>query len=333
MAATRHSGLECLRIISIILIVSMHILGNTFHTSNWLNKEFILFINTLGNTGVTLFILISGYFGIRFNTHKFFKMLVVVWFYSIVSYLIETIWLHTPHTWIGLASSLLPILSKKYWFMTCYVVLYCFSPYLNRLVQNLSQKSYKQLLLLWGFFFVFAPTILFFEIQNDTGKGIINVTLAYLIGQYLKVYGLPENMKRHGWDILSGSLAGIFILNSLLTAMSGNIILRFARDNNLLIIIASHGFLPVHPMAFFIPHHQLPSRIRFCLIYASRTSYPLFTTLVCPICRQQPTCSVFYGNTCFYLSDNACYRMEQTAAIRKNRKQISRCNGKKRSKN
>lgn len=71
MAATRHSGLECLRIISIILIVSMHILGNTFHTSNLLNKEFILFVNTLGNTGVTLFILISGYFGIRFNTHKF----------------------------------------------------------------------------------------------------------------------------------------------------------------------------------------------------------------------------------------------------------------------
>ena len=39
MAATRHSGLECLRIISIILIVSMHILGNTFHTSNLLNKD------------------------------------------------------------------------------------------------------------------------------------------------------------------------------------------------------------------------------------------------------------------------------------------------------
>ena len=90
-----------------------------------------------------------------------------------------------------------------------------------------------------GILFVFAPTILFFEIQNDTGKGIINVTLAYLIGQYLKTYGLPENMKRHSWEILSGSLAGIFILNTLLTAMSGNIILRFARDNNLLIIIAS----------------------------------------------------------------------------------------------
>lgn len=165
-------------------------------------------------------------------------MLVVVWFYSIVSYLIETIWLHTPHTWTGLASSLIPILSKKYWFMTCYVVLYCFSPYLNRLVQNLSQKVMNNYCY-YGDSFYICPDNPVFEIQNDTGKGIINVTLAYLIGQYLKVYGLPENMKRHSWDILSGSLAGIFILNSLLTAMSGNIILRFARDNNLLIIIAS----------------------------------------------------------------------------------------------
>lgn len=239
MAATRQSGLECLRIISIVLIVSMHILGNTFHTGNLLNKELILAVNTLGNTGVTLFILISGYFGIRFNVRKFFKMLAVVWFYSIFSYLVETMWLHTPHTWTGLASSLVPILSKKYWFMTCYVVLYCFSPYLNQLILNLPRKSYERLLLVWGFFFVLAPTVLFFEIQNDTGKGVINVTLAYLIGQYLKVYGFPERLKRHNWKILSGSIAGIFILNSLLTAISGNIILRFARDNNLLIIIAS----------------------------------------------------------------------------------------------
>lgn len=122
--------------------------------------------------------------------------------------------------------------------MTCYVVLYCFSPYLNRLVQNLSQKVMNNYCY-YGDSFYICPDNPVFEIQNDTGKGIINVTLAYLIGQYLKVYGLPENMKRHSWDILSGSLAGIFILNSLLTAMSGNIILRFARDNNLLIIIAS----------------------------------------------------------------------------------------------
>lgn len=72
-------------------------------------------------------------------------------------------------------------------------------------------------------------------------------------------------MKRHSWDILSGSLAGIFILNSLLTAMSGNIILRFARDNNLLIIIASIMVSTSSPDGIFIPHHQLPSRIRFAL--------------------------------------------------------------------
>ena len=40
-------------------------LGNILHTSNLLNS--ILFVITLGNTGVTLFILDSGYFGIRFQ--------------------------------------------------------------------------------------------------------------------------------------------------------------------------------------------------------------------------------------------------------------------------
>lgn len=239
MAATRQSNLELLRIISIVLIVSMHIGGNAFHTHNLLNKELILAVNTLGNTGVTLFILISGYFGIHFNVRKFFKMIAIVWFYSVFSYLLDITWLHSPHIWTGLASSLFPILSKKYWFMTCYVVLYCFSPYLNRLVETLPKRSFERLLLVWGFFFVIAPTFLFFEIQNDTGKGVINVTLAYLIGQYLKAYGFPQVMKRYIRGILSGSIVAIFVLNNLLTAISGNIILRFARDNNLLIIIAS----------------------------------------------------------------------------------------------
>lgn len=67
-----------------------------------------------------------------------------------------------------------------------------------------------------GILFCICPDNPVFEIQNDTGKGIINVTLAYLIGQYLKTYGLPENMKRHSREILSGSLACIFILNSCL---------------------------------------------------------------------------------------------------------------------
>lgn len=239
MAAIRQSNFELLRIISILLIVSMHILGNTFHTRNLLNRELILAVNTLGNTGVTLFILLSGYFGIRFNIRKLFKLIAAIWFYSVFSYILEVRCLQVPFTWAGLASSLVPVLSKKYWFMTCYVVLYCFSPYLNRLAAGLSRESFRRLLLIWGFFFAAAPTFLFFEIQNDTGKGVINVILAYLIGQYIQTYGFPQKIKRHARKVLAGSLAAVFLFNSLLTAASGNIILRFARDNNLLIIIAS----------------------------------------------------------------------------------------------
>ena len=43
------------------MIVSMHICGEIFSTQNVLNKGIILAVNSIGNAGVTLFILISGF--------------------------------------------------------------------------------------------------------------------------------------------------------------------------------------------------------------------------------------------------------------------------------
>ena len=50
MAATRHSGLECLNYQYPTDCIHAYS-RNTFHTSNFeLNKEFILFVNTFGKT-------------------------------------------------------------------------------------------------------------------------------------------------------------------------------------------------------------------------------------------------------------------------------------------
>lgn len=78
----RQTNIELLRIICILMIVSMHICGEIFSTQNVLNKGIILAVNSIGNAGVTLFILISGYFGISFNVRKLFNLLVVTCFYS-----------------------------------------------------------------------------------------------------------------------------------------------------------------------------------------------------------------------------------------------------------
>ena len=103
-------------------------------------------------------------------------------------------------------------------------------------------------------------------------------------------------MKRHSREILSGSLAGIFILNTLLTAMSGNIILRFARDNNLLIIIASimifYQFTRWHFSSRII--NYLAGYV-FALYMLQGLLIHSFTTLVYPLCRQQLLVLYFMG--------------------------------------
>lgn len=87
----RQTNIELLRIICILMIVSMHICGEIFSTQNVLNKGIILAVNSIGNAGVTLFILISGYFGISFNVRKLFNLLVVTCFYSFLSFTVYTL--------------------------------------------------------------------------------------------------------------------------------------------------------------------------------------------------------------------------------------------------
>ena len=58
----RDSGLELLRILAIVLIFWMH--GASSYSNNNLSAWLCIVIESVGNIGVALFILITGYFGI-----------------------------------------------------------------------------------------------------------------------------------------------------------------------------------------------------------------------------------------------------------------------------
>lgn len=67
----RNSTIELLRVLCILMIVFMHLVGIWWDfCDNLFDKEFIIFVNSLCNCAVTIFMLISGYYGIRFNLKK-----------------------------------------------------------------------------------------------------------------------------------------------------------------------------------------------------------------------------------------------------------------------
>lgn len=234
----RESGFELLRIISIILIVSMHAMAPAFKTSNIVNRELIIAINSISNIGVSLFILISGYYGIRFRLEKLIKFIGLVWFYNIINFCNDFFLLEKPIDVKEYISYLFPILSCKYWFITCYLILFCFSKWINMMCEKLSNKELKRIIVIATLFFVIAPTMLIFhEITNDLGKGIINMSLIYIIGQYIRLHGFPHIIKDKYIYIIICSYVISFIANSALSEYCNTIVLRFARDNNLFILL------------------------------------------------------------------------------------------------
>ena len=81
----RESNIELLRILCIIGILMMHTFSSVYSTVSGFNLVYGTFINSICNTSVSIFILISGYFGIKTNIRKIVSIEMVTVFYAFLS--------------------------------------------------------------------------------------------------------------------------------------------------------------------------------------------------------------------------------------------------------
>lgn len=70
MSTTRNSSIEVLRLLAIFGIVVMHVNGPLLSTAFGSNSIWIQIENSFFNCGVSVFVLISGYFGIKRTSRK-----------------------------------------------------------------------------------------------------------------------------------------------------------------------------------------------------------------------------------------------------------------------
>ena len=238
-ANTRNSSVELLRIVAIVMIISLHLMGKWWNTGNMVNREIIVFLNAIFNTGSSMFILISGYYGIRCRFQKVFHLWFMTWTYTVPLFFISW-WLLGDYGGAKMmAHSFFPILTNYKWFITSYILLSLFSPYINRGIERIGKGDFERLLWLGCFFFVIAPTFLFFGIMKDTGKGIANMMLVYLIGRYLRMYGIPRCFSTHKVGKSLALILIIFLGNSLFTWLRHGIVGYFAWDSSLFIVCLS----------------------------------------------------------------------------------------------
>ena len=185
----RQSNFELLRILSMLMIVAHHF---GVH-SGWqgggypnFNIYLIRFLSIGGKIGVNLFILISGYFLItsKFSIKKLIKLILQTVFYSLLFYIIFASIGMVQFSFYDLIRSIFAIATNQYWFVSCYVIMYILSPFINKALLNSSKKAHLGLIAVLLLFQSVYPFIFNENLFSNVGWFIT----VYVIASYIKLY-------------------------------------------------------------------------------------------------------------------------------------------------
>ena len=141
----RHSNIELLRIVAVLFILTLHtrfegILA-VYEGGIDINHICRFIFQAMSIVGVNLFVLISGYFGIKLKPSSLINILLQVVYITIVSILFTLIYslvfdkpFHFNEIWFT------PV-AKIVWFVPAYIMLMIFTPILNVFIENTTTKK------------------------------------------------------------------------------------------------------------------------------------------------------------------------------------------------
>ena len=238
----RNSSIELLRILSILMIIVLHSIGFN-HCCSTITSSFL---GTIGNCGVTIFILISGYYGITRRPEKLFKLRNIASLYILCALLFEFI-MGGNVTPSNIFSGFFPVISGKYWFLSSYIILMVFATYINKLIDSLKTSQLGILAITLILIFYVVPTFLKYSMTSDGGKGITYMIIIYIIGRYYSRVNFWQSIRRIYYAIAFTLLIVCIIFLNRLQTMTGlveyfnarHFIYSFDADSSLFILLAS----------------------------------------------------------------------------------------------
>ncbi len=258
MKKNRDSNIEMLRIIAMLFILFHHYaLYNSLYNldvSN-MNKYIGIILFSLGKIGVNIFILITGYFSIKkiFSIKKLIKLWLEVVFYSVGVTFVFAISGKVQLNFKELIKFIFPISFNKYWFITIYIILYTLMPFINRYVKKVNKEQYQKLLVILFFLCVGLYSIMYSSTTYSMNESlplsnIIFYILVYLIGGYIRLYGIEkiENIsckRTIGYTLLIFCVFTIFLTVSEIIDYKynklGNVLFWYTRSNSIFVYILS----------------------------------------------------------------------------------------------
>lgn len=219
-STTRNSSIEIVRIIAILFVVFSHFcVHSTFEFSGngLIFNRFLTQIGAVGEIGVSLFVIISGYFSVKQvqSTQKMLQVLLQLWVYNVLIVGIALV-AGVEITMSSLVKCLVPIYNT-HWFAYAYLVLYIFMPYLNIFLFAISKEKLIKLL--------FVVAVIWGGIYTCTGADLgfsylVWFAFLYIIGAYLRLHGQEKPSRKLNLVLLITSV-GLLWLSTLIIDILG----------------------------------------------------------------------------------------------------------------
>lgn len=203
MKKSRMANLELLRCIAMMMVVVLHYLGKsgllgnlerdnltTVNTAAWVLESFCI-------VAVNVYMLISGYFMCESTPKlsRLVKLWLQVWFYSMgVGLLAQATGLMPKYEmdtyyWITL---ILPVFMEHYWFITAYVFLYLFLPFVSAGIRKMTKPQMKLAIGMLLLLFSVLKSVLPFRLEKSGhGYDCIWYLCVFLVAAYIRKFGLP----------------------------------------------------------------------------------------------------------------------------------------------
>lgn len=234
----RDSRFELLRIIAIFMITIYHFyfVGQLYRMPVGLVSRIThpgtsimdsLFI-PFGKIGVMLFVMITGYFlanevvSVKKTVKRVWRVWSEAFAYSAIFLLFDIVMVISRQGPLSkaliklLLEELLPFTFNAYWFVTAYIMLIVFSPFILTGIRQLKQSQLVVLIVIVTLFNTLST------IENQTftlgGAGLGTILLPLLLGIYIRNYGI---VLKHKGMMLFGLLVGMSVLD-VITMMFSN---------------------------------------------------------------------------------------------------------------
>lgn len=224
----RNYGIDALRIVAMLLVLVLHLLaaahvllldnhGSASYRAGWL-------LEIAAYCGVNCYALITGYVCCdgKFRYERVAALWFQVIFYTVGSLLLVLLFFPQAVRFDDVLNSLFPVLTVQYWYVTAYVGLFFFIPFLNVLGHRLTKPQFQYLLVTVFVLFSVVPTLLHRDVfPVEGGYSLWWLGVLYMLGMYIKKYGLLTGVRTGClWALYAGCVCFVWTFKMVLDLLS-----------------------------------------------------------------------------------------------------------------